>query len=581
MCKPPQTVLSLSLLVVLVIVWMIPGGLWAQQPAPPAHSLTNMVASVHPLATQAGLRALEKGGNAVDAAIATALTLGVVDGFNSGIGGGCFILIRTADGQVIAIDGREMAPAAAHRDMYLVDGEADTTLSQRGPLAVGVPGALAAYAEAVRDFGRLSLGELVGPAADIADRGFEVGPIYAARVRSVARHLQGDAFSGTRAILLTADGAPISPTTVLRQPDLAATYRAIAKHGTKWFYQGPFAEQVSDWMARHGGILTAADFHNYSTQRRQPIKTSYRGLTIYGFPPPSSGGVHVAQILNILKNFDLHQLHQREPAAFYHALAEAMKLGFADRAYWLGDSDFVDVPTGLIRDDYAFKLFSRIDLQQTIEVPTHGTPPAAETEFFGAGPVEKHTTHIGAADAEGNWVAITTTVNTTFGSKVIVPGTGVVLNNQMDDFSIAPGVPNAFGLIGNEANAIRPGKRPLSSMSPTIVMREGQPLMTVGAAGGPKIITQVLQAIIGYFDLQKPIEQAVSAPRIHHQWRPDRLTVERSMDSRIKQELEDRGHRIHELAAAGTMQAIVFEPATKMFYGVSDPRVNGLAQGTE
>lgn len=535
-------------------------------------STENMVASVHPLATQAGLRAFEEGGNAIDAAVSTALMLGVVDGFNSGIGGGCFILIRTADGQLLAIDGREMAPSAAERNMYLRENKVDTRLSQTGPLAIGVPGALAAYHDAVTEFGTLPFSKLVTPAAEVAEQGFPVTKAYQKKIKSVAWELAR--FPGTAAILLKNDGSIYEAGEILVQQDLANTFRQIAKNGPSWFYNGPFATQLEEWMKQNGGIMTARDMANYHTVRRQPVQTKYRGYEIIGFPPPSSGGVHVAQILNILESFDLKQLHDESPATMNHVVAEAMKLAFADRAYWLGDPDYVQVPLGLIDDNYARQLAKQIQPDRTTLVVTHGVPPAADSEFF-----EKHTTHIAAADSQGNWVAITTTVNTTFGSKVIVPGLGVVMNNQMDDFSIAPGVPNAFGLIGGENNAIAPGKRPLSSMSPTIVLKDGQPVMTLGAAGGPKIITEVLWAIINHLDLGMPIGEAVGAPRIHHQWSPDRLLVEDTMEEATVKKMEAMGHKIQRSDVVGLTQAISFDAKTGQFTGVSDPRTTGKAAG--
>jgi gamma-glutamyltranspeptidase/glutathione hydrolase len=535
-------------------------------------SAENMVASVHPLATEAGLGAFEKDGNAIDAAVSTALMLGVVDGFNSGIGGGCFILIRTADGQLIAIDGREMAPAAAQRDMYLREQKVDTRLSQTGPLAIGIPGALAAYHQAVTEFGKLPFNELVTPAADVAEQGFPVTEAYQKKIESASRDLAR--FPGSAAVLLKGDGSIYEAGEILIQADLANTYRQIAKNGPSWFYNGPFAKQLESWMQQNGGIVTARDMANYQTVRRQPVRTRYREYEIVGFPPPSSGGVHVAQILNILESFDLKQMHAENPATMRHVVAEAMKLAFADRAYWLGDPDYVQVPLGLIDKYYARQLAKQIQLQRTTLVVSHGVPPASDSKFF-----EKHTTHVAAADSQGNWIAITTTVNTTFGSKVIVPGLGVVMNNQMDDFSIAPGVPNAFGLIGGENNAIAAGKRPLSSMSPTIVLKDGQPVMTLGAAGGPKIITEVLWAIINHLDLGMPIGEAVGAPRVHHQWSPDRLLVEDTMDAATVKQLESFGHKIQLSEVVGIAQAISYDAKTGLFTGVSDPRTTGKAAG--
>lgn len=456
------------------------GGKWALPSTRPVGTYTaratgGMVASVHPLATEAGVAALRRGGNAIDAAVATALTLGVVDGHNSGIGGGCFMLIRFKDGSFMALDGREMAGAKATRDMFIRDGKGDVNLSQTGALASGVPGSVAVFDAAICAGGKLTLADALLPAAELAEQGFAIDDRYAAKLKAQAKKIAR--FPGAAEVLLKPNGAPLSEGEVLRQVDLARTYRAIASQGIGYFYGGEFAQKISDWMAANGGILTREDFANYKVVHREPLVSTYRGYTLVGFPPPSSGGVHVAQILNILENFEVGKMPEIDRE---HVTAEAMKQAFADRAWYLGDPDYVRVPKGLMDKGYARELAGKIHLGRPTTVPSHGVPPKANEELFG-----KHTTHIATADAEGNWVALTCTVNTAFGSKVIVPGTGVILNNQMDDFSIQPGVPNAFKLVGNENNAVAPGKRPLSSMSPTIVLdSSGRPVMTVGAAGG-------------------------------------------------------------------------------------------------
>ena len=527
-----------------------------------------VVAAVQPLAVDAGLAAFQQGGNAVDAAVATALTLGVVDNHNSGLGGGCFVLVRRPDGTLVAIDGREMAPAAAIRDMFLRDGKAQPELSTEGPLAVGVPGALAAYALALEKCGERELADLLQPAAKIADAGFAIDGVYARKLQSKVEQLRK--FPGSRAALLKPDGTAFREGEVLRQPELARSYRLMAKHGPDWFYRGEFAQRVSRWMEENGGILTAEDFANYQVVEREPLVTTYRDYQVIGFPPPSSGGVHVAQILNMLEQFPLAEEYKNNPTVAYHLMLEAMKLAFADRAYWLGDADFADVPRGLVDKSYCHSLAARIRRDTLIDVPTHGTPPQSTSNLFG-----KHTTHIAAADSSGYWVAITATVNTTFGSKVIVPGTGIVLNNEMDDFSSQPGVPNAFGLIGAENNAVAPGKRPLSSMSPTIVLdARRQPVLTAGAAGGPKIITQVVQAIVRRLDFGQSLKDAIAAPRIHHQWRPDSVLAEGSLPDEVLSGLRERGHEIVNISASGVTQAIAREADGKLV-GVHDPRVPG------
>ena len=534
-----------------------------------------MVATVHPLASRAAVEAFEKGGYAIDAAVAAAVTLGVVDGHNSGLGGGCFVLVYRKDGTLIAIDGREMAPAAATRDMYLRDGKADTSLSQNGPLAVGVPGAVAAYDLASREMGKLPLAAALQSAADIAEQGFPIDRNYARNIRNAKEWL--GKFPASRAMLLKENGEPYEEGETLRLPDLAKTYRGIAEHGTGWFYRGAFAKTVGDWMAANGGVLTAEDFAKYQPKKRQPVRTTYRDHEIIGFSPPSSGGVHVGQILNILESFDLKAKLQSadaaEESAGYHFIAEAMKLAFADRAHWLGDPDFAKVPRGLTDQSYADGLAAKIGVDRLAKVDAHGLPDDWQSNVYG-----KHTTHIATADSEGNWVAITATVNTTFGSKVTVPGTGLILNNEMDDFSAQPGVPNAFGLLGAEANAVEPGKRPLSSMSPTIVLKDGKPVMTVGAAGGPKIITQAVLAIINFVDREMPLDECVAKPRLHHQWRPDRLLIEKGFPEAVVEGLKSRGHEIKFLNSCGITQAICRTDDGKLV-GVADPRVQGQAIG--
>ncbi len=529
-----------------------------------------IVATVHPLASQAGIDTLRAGGNAIDAAVAIALTLGVVDAHNSGLGGGCFLLIRRANGERLAIDGRETAPAAATRDLFVRNGTADTGLSQHGALAVGVPGALAAYDLALKKSGRKTLADLLLPAAVLAEKGFPLDSANARRIQSHAENLRRHA--GPGAPFFHADGTPLTTGELFLQADLARSYRALATHGTDWFYRGPYAQALAAHQRAHGGIMTAADLASYTPKLRQPITTHYRGHEIIGFPPPSSGGVHVAQILHLLAPFDLRNL--TAPGARHHVIAEAMKLAFADRAHWLGDPDFTNVPRGLVDPAYARELARRIDPAKATPVPTHGTPPDADTRLF-----EKHTTHFSTADAEGNWVACTATINTTFGSKVIVPGTGILLNNEMDDFSIQPGVPNAFKLVGAEANAVAPGKRPLSSMSPTIVLKNGQPILALGGAGGPTIISQTVLHLIHILDLGLRLDDALAQPRIHHQWQPDQLRIEKNLPVEIQSALKQRGHQLALETTFGVSQIVGRSPDGKTFVGASDPRVPGAARG--
>lgn len=518
------------------------------------------VASVNPLASKAGLDAFAAGGNAIDAAIAMAFTLGVVDSHNSGIGGGCFVLVRLADGRVLAIDGREMAPAAVTRETYLKDGKVQPGLSKTGPLASGIPGSVAAYHYLQELGGKLSWAEVVLPAAQLAEQGFAIDRTMAARLQGVQKDLVR--FPTAAEIYLLPSGAAPTAGYQLRQPDLAKSYRTLAAEGPSWFYRGEFAERTAAWMKANGGAITQQDFANYTIKLREPLVTQFRDYQIYGFPTPSSGGTHVAQILAMLESQPLDTLAE---ADFYHRLAEAMRLAFADRAQWLGDSDFVPVPAGLLAPDYLRDRAALINPERTADTVTHGIPADAEALF------DKHTTHIAAADSDGNWVAITTTLNTSFGSKVVVPGTGVLLNNQMDDFSLDPGVPNAFGLVGAHANSVAPGKRPLSSMSPTLVTRDGKPVMTLGAAGGPTIISQVTQVLLRYLAMGQSLEEAMEAVRIHHQWSPNLLFIESDMPEEVRAGLLAKGHVLKEMGSFGGTQAIVVEEGQLL--PMTEPRV--------
>lgn len=535
--------------------------LWAQSASEYARtSERGAVATVHPLATAAAFKVLEEGGNALDAAVAAGLTLGVVDGHNSGIGGGNFALVHLANGEVLALDGRETAPASAHRDMYLRDGKAQPALSKTGALAVGVPGSVKLY-DRLLQHGKRNWAELAEPAAVLAEQGFAVDRTFSNRLQRVADTLRQ--FPATATLLLNQQGQPLQAGEILRNPDLAKTYRGLAREGEAYFYRGEFARAVDNWMAQNGGLLRLKDFQNYRLQQRQAIVSEYRGYQIYGFPPPSSGGVHVAQILNMLAGFPISEM---SAADRYHVLAEAMKRAFADRAHYLGDPDFVAVPQGLLAPAYARSRAADINMRQASRGIVYGIPDNSGAGIFG-----KHTTHIATADSEGNWVAITTTVNTSFGSKVVVPGTGVILNNQMDDFSIQPGVPNAFGLVGSEANAVAANKRPLSSMSPTLVMADGKPVVTLGAAGGPTIITQVVQALVNLIDLGMSPQAALAQSRVHHQWAPDMLFVESSLPADVVTDLQQRGHRIRERSRMGATQMIQWQDGK--FIAVSEPRI--------
>jgi len=539
-------------LIVLMLLTLV--GRAAEEPR------RGMVAAVHHLASEAGVEIMRRGGNAVDAAVVTGLVLGVVDSHNSGLGGGCFLLLRLPSGEVVALDGRETAPAAATADMFLRQGKAVPELSRTGALAVAIPGQAAVFHEAVIRYGKLPWKVHCEMAAQIAEAGFPVPRTYASRIAAVAKDLA--AFPASRAIFLRADGTPLQQGEIHQQPELAKTLRALGAGGPDWFYRGPFAQATAKWMRENGGLITEADFAAYTFKRRTPLETTYHGRRIVGMPPPSSGGVHVAQILNILEAKGSVRSED-----FPHVVAEAMKLAFADRAFWLGDPAFTKVPRGLADKDYGQSLAAKIDVAKATLVKDHGTPPRADEHVF-----EKHTTHFSAADAAGNWVSCTSTINTSYGSKVVVPGMGVVLNNEMDDFAAEAGAPNAFGLVGAEANLPAPGKRPLSSMSPTLVFEGERPVLAIGAAGGPTIISQTLLALLHILDEGDTPAQALARPRFHQQWSPDELRVEKSMPSALKDDLRRRGHVLKEVDIIGSTQAVGQPVKDGPFVGAHDPR---------
>ena len=529
-----------------------------------ASGTNGAVATIHPLASQAALEIMKRGGNAVDAIVTAALTLGVVDSHNSGIGGGCFLLLQTPDGKRLALDGREMAPRHATAKMFYHHGAVDPDLSQTGPLASGIPGSLAVYHYALKKYGRFPLATHLRSAAQLARNGFPIDPHFAGRLLATSNELAR--FNATREIFLQTNGRPWPAGSVLKQPDLARSYEAIADQGIDWFYGGDFARKTEFWMKQNGGVIDRRDFQNYRLRQREPLVTTFHGYEVIGFPPPSSGGIHVAQILNLVEELDLPTPIPTYPESV-HLVAEAMKLAFADRAFWLGDPDFARVPRGLVSKSYAAALRRKISPGQASVVEGAGEPPKSTSDLF-----SRHTTHFSAADRSGFWVACTATLNTSFGSKVVIPGTGILLNNQMDDFSIEPGQPNYFGLVGSEANAVAGKKRPLSSMSPTLVCRDGKPFLSLGAAGGPTIISQTVLNLLNVLHGNDSLEAALLRPRFHHQWKPDELRMESSMS--MKATLEKRGHRVRQVESLAASQAVGWSDGT--FSAVGEPRSHGM-----
>jgi gamma-glutamyltranspeptidase/glutathione hydrolase len=549
------------------------------QSAAPARSSHAMVATEQRYATQAGIEILKRGGNAVDAAIAIAYALAVVDPCCGNIGGGGFMLVRTRAGVERFIDFREKAPLRANPRMYLdQSGDVIPHASTKGYLAVGVPGTVMGMERARVDFGTLPRSVLMAPAIRLAQNGYTIQAGDAAIYNGAAAEGYG-AFTfanqpNVRDIFMSSGHLPRAGD-VLRQPQLAATLRLIAKDGADAFYHGPIAKAIVDASYSNGGMLAMDDFKNYTVDELSPIHCAYRGYQIISAPPPSSGGITLCEILNILSAYPLHDWgwHSAQSA---HYVAEAERRAYADRNTYLGDPAFVKNPvTDLLSNAYAQKLRATI-------APGKATPSV--DVHPGLGPLAHEnddTTHFSVVDKWGDAVAVTYTINDWFGAGVIAGDTGFFLNDEMDDFTSKPGVPNMFGLVQGVRNDIEPGKRPLSSMTPTIVTKDGKLFMVTGSPGGSRIITIVLSTIENVVDYGMNVQQAVNAPRLHMQWLPDEIEMEPgALDAQAMAELQSMGYAFKEIPSWGSAQAVLVDPKTKMLYGGTDGRhPAGLAAG--
>lgn len=538
----------------------------------PAWAPSVMVASADSHATRAGLQILEAGGNAVDAACAVALALGVSEGYSSGIGGGCFIVIHMADGREVAIDGREVAPKKSSRLMFVPKNKTDRTdLSLYSSLAAGVPGEVAALDLMVREYGTLPFADLIEPARSLADTGFIVDEYYADVLSAYAEKFRRD--PGSTAVYLHADGTPYKQGERFVQKDLAETLRRMQINGAAEFYTGETAGLIAEFMRASGGVMTKQDLADYRAAALEPVRGNYRGYDIISMPPPSSGGIHLIQILNLLEGYPLSYLGAGSSESL-HLIAEAMNYAFADRAEYLGDPVFTPVPTeALISKSYADKLRSKISRSKHTSKPDPGDP----WQFMPG--IEHHTTHFCVVDDSGNAVSLTATVNTPFATAITVPGTGILLNNEMDDFVTEPGKANFFGLVGKAANEIEPGKKPLSSMSPTILLKDGKPFILAGGAGGPRIITATLLTIVNAIDYGMDIQAALDFPRIHQQWMPDRLFIEPEHPFDVRVGLEQHGHVVDVGPARSRVQAIQADTTRGGWDGAADSRGVGAAFG--
>ena len=567
----------------------------------PVEAEHGMVTSVHELASLAGLEMLQRGGNAIDAAVATGLALTVVHPFAGNIGGGGFMLIRLADGRSVALDYRESAPAASSRDMYVgpdgnvLSGPASSTVGWR---ASGVPGSVAGFALALEKYGsgKLSWADVCEPARRLAADGHRVTPIAAALHRTHAKLLTP--FDESKKIFLNG-GAFWKPGDLWKQPDLAATFARLQKNGPREFYEGTTARLIAEAMKKNGGLITLADLQAYHVAERTPLRGTYRGYDIITMPPPSSGGIALLQMLAMLEPHNVGTLGAQS-AAKYHLFTEVMRRAFRDRAEYLGDPDFVKIPVAELLDrSYLKKRMADFS-------PTHATPSEKIEPGLGSvkltslppgspglshaqrstlhaplarlAPESTETTHFSIVDAAGNAVANTYTLNGGYGSGVTIPGTGILMNNEMDDFTAKVGVKNMFGLLQGPANAIVPGKRPLSSMTPTIVLKDKKLFLVTGSPGGPTIINTVLQIVSNVIDFGMSVTQAVESPRIHHQWMPDSLSYERNgLSTDTANILKSLGHSFKERASyegayQGDAETVMVDPETHLRLGASDLR---------
>jgi gamma-glutamyltranspeptidase/glutathione hydrolase len=543
----------------------------------PVRARHAIVASTNQVASQVGVDVMKRGGNAVDAAIAVAFALAVTHPAAGNLGGGGFMMIRLKNGRTTAIDYREMAPAAATRNIYLdkegklIEGEGGSLVGYR---AAGVPGTIRGMELALKKYGsgRLTWSQLIEPARRLAGNGFAV-------TYSLARSLRGNKdylseYPETKRIYLN-NGNFYNEGNIFRQPDLAATFLRLQKLGPNEFYEGQTARLVVADMKRHNGLITMQDMHGYVAKERNPLRGTYRGYEIISMPPPSSGGVVLIEMLNILEGYDLKDTDWASSER-YHLTTEAMRRAFADRAEYMGDADFVKVPVaGLIDKRYATQLRLTINKERASasEAVRAGRPAGYESE---------ETTHFTVVDTEGNAVANTYTLNNSYGSAAVAKGTGMILNDEMDDFAAKPGTPNLYGLIQGERNAVAPRKRPLSAMTPTFVLRkDGSLWFTVGSPGGPTIINTVLCVISNVVDYGMNIQQAIDAPRIHHQWLPDELVYEPyGLSGDTQQALTARGHKLAKPRYLGDAEGIMIEEKTGVRLGATDPRrSDGVAVG--
>lgn len=557
---------------------------WSAESAPmrPTHAQHAMVTSVHELASQAGVDVMKQGGNAIDSAVATGFALAVVHPAAGNIGGGGFMLIRMNDGTLHFLDYREKAPAAATENMYLdKDGNVIPKMSLEGMKASGVPGSVAGMVYAQKKWGKLKLSQVMAPAIKLARDGY---PLAFEDAQALKDARLGKFTESKR--IFQRNGDYYKPGEIFKQPELARTLERIAQNPED-FYKGELAKQIASFESKNGGNITAKDLADYEVKERQPVHGTYRGLDVYSAPPPSSGGVALIETLNILEGYDLQKLGNRSSESM-HLTIEAFRRAFYDRAEFMGDPDFSKVPVAeLIDKKYGVAWRENLSPDKASASADLKRPAAfKELDRYAASHAQpknvrepEHTTHYSVVDPDGNAVSVTTTLNFGFGSGVTVEGLGFLLNDEMDDFSSKPGVPNGFGLIQGPANAIGPGKRPLSAMTPTIVTSNGKLLMVLGSPGGPTIITTVANVLMGVVDYGMNIQEAVNAPRFHNQWLPDSTNIERGFSPDTVKALEAKGQKLNQRPYWGDAECIMIDLKSGERLGAPDGRNNGKAIG--
>ena len=536
--------------------------------AQPIYAKHGMVSSQEAIASQIGVDILKQGGNAVDAAVAVAYALAVTLPRAGNIGGGGFMLVHLAEqNKTIAIDYRETAPAKAHKDIFLDEqGNAVDKLSREHGLAVGVPGTVMGMEQALKQYGTMKMAQVIKPAIKLAKDGILVTSDLSNSLAGLKARITQ--WPSSAEIFYHADGSNYQVNELLKQPELAQSLSLIAQKGSKGFYQGETAKKIVSAVQNAGGIMSLTDLANYKVIEREPVRGNYRGYEVVSMPPPSSGGIHIIEMLNVLEQFPIDKLGHNT-ANTLHLMAETMKYAYADRSEYLGDPDFVNVPVKqLTSKEYAKEIASKIAINKTT--------PSSEIKPGNLAPYESdQTTHFSVIDKWGNAVANTYTLNFSYGSGLVAKGTGILLNNEMDDFSAKPGTPNGYGLIGGDANAVEGNKRPLSSMSPTMVMKDGKPFIVTGSPGGSRIINITLQMIMNVIDHNLNIAEATAAARMHHQWLPDFIWVEHTLNRDTISLLEAKGHKVKVQESIGSTQSIMM--TEQGLFGASDPRRAGSA----